>query len=185
MKKSPFKPLFDDLAEPAARDEVLERLRERIAAVARKRVPEEAVADVVQDTLFVLIRKLPDLDSDAAVLPYTFLILKKVIGNYYQKINPNIINLSSLRKDPGTDLREELELRIYREELLDLCRRTNAEYARIMELADDGFSGREIALYMQCSSIQALYNKIHRGRRQLREALEHSETEAVLEQEAV
>lgn len=185
MKKSPFRILFGSDASTDARDEIFEQLRERIAAVARKRVPEEAVCDVVQDTMLVLVQKLSELDVETDVLPYTFIILQKVIGNYYQKRNPNILPLPCLQEEPCVDHEEELDLKIYRDQILDLCMSVNGEYARIVKLVMAGYTASEITRQLDCPSVQALYNKIHRGRRKLKKILETREAAEPIEREAV
>lgn len=68
----------------------LARLRERLLAVASRRVPAESVEDVVQDALRVIVqRRIPDSKAmridDLPPLAWCFQVLRNTIGNYYQK----------------------------------------------------------------------------------------------------
>jgi len=63
------------------RQQWLEQLRDRFLGVARRRVPEDSVEDLVQDALSVVVAKgerKPDL-------AWCFQVLRNVIGNHYQK----------------------------------------------------------------------------------------------------
>lgn len=68
----------------------LGRLRERLLAIASRRVPAESVEDVVQDALRVIVqRRIPDSSAvridDLPELAWCFQVLRNTIGNYYQK----------------------------------------------------------------------------------------------------
>ncbi len=75
--------------EPRATEAWLARLRERLLAVASRRVPAEAVEDVVQDALRVIVeRKVLEAGAvidDLPGLAWCFQVLRNTIGNYYQK----------------------------------------------------------------------------------------------------
>jgi DNA-directed RNA polymerase specialized sigma24 family protein len=75
--------------EPRPTEAWLARLRERLLAVASRRVPAEAVEDVVQDALRVIVeRKVPETGAmidDLPGLAWCFQVLRNTIGNYYQK----------------------------------------------------------------------------------------------------
>lgn len=65
-------------------------LRERFVAIARRRVPPEAVEDVVQDTLRIVVEKgwrgpgTADVEGRPA-LAWCMQALRNVIGNHYQR----------------------------------------------------------------------------------------------------
>ena len=63
----------------------LRELRARFIEVARRRVSGEAVEDVVQDALTIVYRKQGHATEDPAALAWSFLVLRNVIGNHYQK----------------------------------------------------------------------------------------------------
>jgi len=63
------------------RDVWLGELRARFVSVARRRLPEDAVEDVVQDALRVVHEK----GEEHPELPWCFQVLRNTIGNWYQK----------------------------------------------------------------------------------------------------
>jgi len=61
-------------------------LRARFVDVARKRVPAEAVEDVVQEALTVVHTKgTGAAETERPPLPWCFQVLRNVVGNYYQR----------------------------------------------------------------------------------------------------
>lgn len=177
---SPFEALLDPNIRGAAYERVLQLLEQRITAVAKKRVPADAVQDVVQDTLIALVGKLPSLSSETDVLPYTCLILRNIIGNYYQrkKFLERFRGLDDC--DIATNPLAGVETSIYLDQVLETCKRTNGEYSRIVQMVLNGHTPKEIAKALDLPSVQALRMKVHRGRKQLKAALrEEEEKEAV------
>ena len=63
------------------REAWLTELRQRFVAVARRRVPEDAVEDVDQDAL----RIVHERGGDRPDLPWCFQVLRNTIGNWYQR----------------------------------------------------------------------------------------------------
>lgn len=67
----------------------LAHLRARYAEIAARRVPEDAVEDLVQDALGIVLAKGPDAARGAGMdeppLRWCFTVLRNVIGNWYQK----------------------------------------------------------------------------------------------------
>jgi RNA polymerase sigma factor (sigma-70 family) len=146
-------------------DRVFDLLVQRITYVARRRVPEDVVKDIVQDTLLILLEKLPDLDSDTEILPYTFIILRKVIGNYYHRER----SLGKIRLDKSNETysnpADDMDSQIYFNQIMEKCEKLNGDYSEIMKLVIEGYSTNEIADKMGCTSKQVLYNRIHRSRK--------------------
>jgi DNA-directed RNA polymerase specialized sigma24 family protein len=173
-KDSPFRALLDPNIRGAAYDRILDLLEQRIASVARKRVPQDAVKDVVQDTLIRLVEKLPELTADTDVLPYTFIIMRNVIGNYYQgeRIREKFLDLDS-HVIPTNPL-QALETRMNLDHVLEECRKVNGDFARIVEMVLEGYSKEEIMKDRNLATLEALHTRIHRGRKQLRAVL-HAE----------
>jgi DNA-directed RNA polymerase specialized sigma24 family protein len=60
-------------------------LRQRFVEVARRRVPEDAVEDLVQEAMAVVFAKGRAGSAGAPPLPWCFQVLRNVIGNHYQK----------------------------------------------------------------------------------------------------
>jgi len=154
---------------------VLSLLQERIAYVARRRVPENAVQDIVQETLLVLLNKLPELDSGRDILAYTFRILRRVIGNYYQTEKTLRKHFQPQTFEPAAHPFEKLDSEIYLDQILEKCRQVNGDYSKIIKMVRDGYSIEEIAVETGCSSNQALYNRIHRSRRLLKKIIAEEE----------
>ncbi|MBZ0268844.1 sigma-70 family RNA polymerase sigma factor [bacterium] len=71
-------------------DEWFAQLRERFLAIARRRVPEDAAEDLVQEALRIVHEKRDLLARADAVdgtpaLAWCFQVLRNVIGNFYQR----------------------------------------------------------------------------------------------------
>jgi RNA polymerase sigma factor (sigma-70 family) len=178
QKESPLKALFTYESGDRRYERVLVLLEQRITYVARKRVPEEFVRDIVQDTLLTLLKKLPSLNSETEILPYTFLILRQLIGNLYQ-------SQKTLKKFSGMNLKEsscnpsaDIEARVYLDQLLAKCDEVNGDYSRIVRLVLKGYTPTEIAREIECPSMQALYSKIHRSRTLLKAIMRELEKNA-------
>jgi DNA-directed RNA polymerase specialized sigma24 family protein len=66
----------------------LEQLRVRFIDIARVRVAEGAVEDVVQDAIAIIYQKAPGSgvsDWSPPELPWCFQVLRNVVGNHYQR----------------------------------------------------------------------------------------------------
>ena len=67
----------------------LSLLRQRFAEIAARRVPEDAVEDIVQDALGIVLAKGPaEAHREGRIDPslrWSFNVLRNVIGNWYQK----------------------------------------------------------------------------------------------------
>ena len=63
---------------------LFEKLRVRFLAIAKRRVREDDVEDLVQDALRIVIQKQGDRNRFPGVLVWSLTILRNVIGNYYQ-----------------------------------------------------------------------------------------------------
>lgn len=70
----------DGLAESA----LFQSLRVRFVSIAKRRVREDDVDDVVQDALRIVHGKYRTRSSPPGVLVWSLAILRNVIGNYYQ-----------------------------------------------------------------------------------------------------
>ena|GEM_PF-3428540 len=173
---SPLEVLIECDCRDERYEKVMTLLQERVAYVARRRVPEDAVRDIVQDTLLVLLKKLPDLDSGRDILSYTFLIMRQVIGNYYQSENVLRKHFQPANFEPGANPVEQLDTEIYLDQIIEICRQANGDYSKIITMVREGYSIEEIVFETGCPSKQALYNRIHRSRKMLKEIIAEEES---------
>ncbi len=70
----------DEKAEAA----LFEKLRVRFLAIAKRRVREDDVEDLVQDALRIVLQKQGGRNRFPGVLVWSLVVLRNVIGNYYQ-----------------------------------------------------------------------------------------------------
>jgi DNA-directed RNA polymerase specialized sigma24 family protein len=91
MDDSPMtQPSLDEIADQAsagnatAESSLFQALRVRFVSIAKRRVREDDVDDVVQDALRVVHGKYRERSSPPGVLVWSLAILRNVIGNYYQ-----------------------------------------------------------------------------------------------------
>ena len=69
----------------AAEETFFEALRVRFLAIAKRRVRRDDLEDVVQEALRVIHAKYRQTEPQARVLTWAMVVLRNVIGNYYQK----------------------------------------------------------------------------------------------------
>lgn len=175
-KKSPFSALLFLDSDHREHDRVFTLLEQRLTAVAKKRVPPEMVQDIVQDTLLILLKKLPTLGSDRNVLPLAFSILRRLIGNYYQSESTVRKFRAMNTEEPLTTPGDHVEESIYAQQILEKCEKLNGNYAKIVKLVLAGYSTDEIIDELGVSSRQGLYNMIYRGRNLLKEFIKENRT---------
>ncbi|MFQ6103672.1 MAG: RNA polymerase sigma factor [Candidatus Glassbacteria bacterium] len=171
QKDSPFKALLECKSTDSRYETLLSLLEQRITSVARKRVPGWAVQDIVQDTLLVLLRKLSTLRSHDEILPLTFTILRNMIGNHYQGEKTEKKYRAKDFEDPAYDHLEKIETYIYQSEILELCNNLDGDFSRIVKMVLDGYSQDEITKEMGLKTKEALYSRVHRGRKLIKQAL--------------
>lgn len=69
----------------AAETALFESLRVRFLDVAKRRVRTDDIEDVVQESLRIIHLKYRQTDPQTRVLTWAMVVLRNVIGNYYQK----------------------------------------------------------------------------------------------------
>lgn len=90
-EQAPSHPSLDTLADRAssgdagAEESLFAALRERFIALAKRRLREHEVEDVVQDALGIAFRKYRTRPSGVPVLPWSLVVLRNAIGNAYQR----------------------------------------------------------------------------------------------------
>jgi DNA-directed RNA polymerase specialized sigma24 family protein len=60
-------------------------LGESLRRVAKRRVREEELDDCVQDALRVVLRKYRDRPGGVGIVPFSFAVLRRVVGNVYRR----------------------------------------------------------------------------------------------------
>ena len=161
----------------------LAELRARFVAIARRRVPPEAVEDVVQDTLRIVIEKgwngpgAADLDGRPA-LAWCMQALRNVIGNHYQRTRvraaraadpARLERVADGRREPLEALAGRDAERIVRAALADLSRGDAPCGRWLWALAEDRTPG-ELAREAGIEE-GAFYRRLWRCREKLRAAL--------------
>jgi RNA polymerase sigma factor (sigma-70 family) len=172
-------------ANPLATEEWLNQLRDRFVAVARRRVPAEAVDDVVQEALTVVYQKgisITQADSvdELPPLAWCFQVLRNMIGNFYQKqrtrsmvsVDDDLDRLDAA--DQGPTPLEALESgemqRLVREALEVLAHDGSACRHYLLRLLE-GITPADLASE-EAIEPAVLYRRIYRCRTKLREILE-------------
>lgn len=106
----------------------LSHLRDRFAEIASRRVPEDAVEDLVHDAIGIVLAKGPAETKrpggDSPPLRWCFLVLRNVIGNWYQKRRDLApvegLSLVDDRPDPLVSLAAEERARTVRGAVAEL-----------------------------------------------------------------
>lgn len=162
-------------------DEWMAALAARFEEVARRRVPEDDVADIVQDALRVVHERGRSV-SDATgppPLPWCHQVLRNLIGNYYRRrrVRGQVVPLDeptggSLEGGLPTPI-EALEtreaMRAIRSALLQMSE-DDAQCGRLLGRVLDGVSSRQIALENDLKE-PVLYRRLYRCRQKLRRLL--------------
>ncbi len=164
-------------------DQWLAGLRARFVAIARRRVPAEAVEDVVQDTLRIVIEKgwsgpgAADIDGRPA-LAWCMQALRNVIGNHYQRTRvraahaadpARLEHVADRRRGPLEALAARDAERVVREALAGLARGDAPCGRWLSALAEERAPG-ELAREAGIEE-GAFYRRLWRCREKLRAAL--------------
>ncbi len=156
------------------RDEILDRLRERILRYAASRVQRDAAQDIAQEVLIVLHEKYARLERIEELTPLAFEILrfkmmalrrKAVRRGEYDRVSVEDIQLPDARVDIAADL----ELRERRRMLIEAVERLGERCHRLMALKLEGKTFIEIQKIMGAASINTVYTWDLRCRKQLLE----------------
>ncbi len=184
-----------------AEEALFSTLRERFLAIAKRRVRGEEIEDVVQDALRVVHGKYAGRATKVAILPWSLVVLRHVIGNYYQRERRRRRTMAGDLEEvgagalqeaapPWTDPLGEVQMSdliqrvVQAMDLLDRSYpRCGALMRRLLESFARGGTPREIssrALEMARPDFPGLtpgnlYVTLHRCRARLRELLERLE----------
>ena len=153
-------------------------LRERFLSVARRRVDAEALEDIVQRALQVVVENAGDAPvKHLPALAWCFQVLRNTIGNYYQK------RRTDRRIERGTAMHDAQSGLPTPLEALEASEASAAIHAALDALgAGDATCGRYLARLMEGTSPRALavdeglieavlYRRVYRCRAKLRQIL--------------
>jgi RNA polymerase sigma-70 factor (ECF subfamily) len=158
------------------RDEILDRLRERIVGFAASRMQRDAAEDIAQEVLVVLHEKYRHLERMEDLVPVAFEILrfkaialrrKTVRRGEYNQVSVEDIHLP----DPGVDPAMEAERRELRQRLIEAITKLGTRCRRIMALKLEGKNFIEIQKILGAASINTVYTWDLRCRKQLLELM--------------
>jgi RNA polymerase sigma-70 factor (ECF subfamily) len=163
-------------AKTVQRDEILARLRERIAAFAASHGSREAAEDLAQEVLMLLHEKYAHLESPDELLPLALKIVrfkllslrrKSARRGEYRSVSITDIPLPDLGPDPAESLeRKEMLERLERaiRQLPERCR-------QLLRLKLEGRTFAEIQRILGAEAINTVYTWDHRCRRNLLELM--------------
>lgn len=158
------------------RDEILDRLRERIVGFAASRIQRDAAQDVAQEVLIVLHEKYGHLERMEDLTPVAFEILrfkmlalrrKAVRRGEYTQVSVEDIQLP----DTGVDPAAAAERREMRERLIEAIGKLGERCRRIVALKLEGKNFIEIQKILGAPSINTIYTWDFRCRKQLLELM--------------
>lgn len=158
------------------RDEILDRLRERIAGFAASRLQRDAAQDIAQEVLIVLLEKYGHLERMEDLLPLSFEILRfKMIALRRKAIRRGEYNQVSVEEiqlpDPGIDPATDAERRELRERLIEAIGKLGERCRRIIALKLEGKNFIEIQRILGAASVNTVYTWDFRCRKQLLELM--------------
>jgi RNA polymerase sigma factor (sigma-70 family) len=166
--------------DDAGRDRWLAELRVRMVRLARRRVGEEDVEDVVQSTLRVVAERGLSAESSAVdglpPVAWCFQVLRNTIGNHYKrqrtrrKHMEDGSDLEGLHAvSPGSEMGSRERL-LTLERTLDEIEQRDEQCGGLLRRSIDGLSPQEIA-DERGLEMNALYQRLYRCRQRLRELL--------------
>jgi RNA polymerase sigma-70 factor (ECF subfamily) len=158
------------------RDQILERLRERIVRFAASRLSRDGAEDLAQEVLLVLHEKYPLLNQVEDLLPLSLEIARfKIMGARRKthrrgedtQVSVDDLPLASHDADAFTQAAHRENLERLEEALLELGGRCR----ELIRWKLEGFSFPEIQKRMGVGSLNTLYTWDFRCRKQLLERL--------------
>lgn len=158
------------------REQILERLRERIVRFAASRLSRDGAEDLAQEVLLVLHEKYPALDRVEDLLPLSLEIARfKIMGARRKthrrgedtQVSVDDLPLASHDADAFTQASHRENLQRLEEALVELGERCR----ELMRWKLEGYSFPEIQKRMGVGSLNTLYTWDFRCRKQLLERL--------------
>ncbi len=163
--------------DPAIDPAWLATLRARMLEIAGRRVPDDTVEDVVQDAVSIVLEKGPGIAVREGTanppLAWCFVVLRNVIGNWYQKRRSHddvdTIDLADAASDPIDALDHERRHRAVHAALATL-RAVSEECARWLWAMARGQRPADLAAGAGLEPA-VFYRRVYRCRKKLEEIL--------------
>jgi RNA polymerase sigma-70 factor (ECF subfamily) len=154
------------------REEILERLRERIAGFAASRMQRDAAQDLAQEVLVVIHEKYGHLERLEDLMPLAFEISRfKMAAQRRKAVRRGEYNQVSVEdvqvKDEGDDPETLAERREMRERLIEAVGQLGERCRRIIALKLEGKNFIEIQKILGAASVNTVYTWDFRCRKQL------------------
>lgn len=173
-------------------------LRVRFLALAKRRVRQDSVEDVVQDALSIVHQKHREREKGRGILVWSLTVLRNVIGNYYQakerrtrrEVQVEDLELFTTAREPGAAAAWDTKVVSSEEEVAERIQdavavlairhpRCGMIFRHILESLDLGGGPREISQRALAWVRQdepemtagTFYTALHRCRAHLREIL--------------
>jgi DNA-directed RNA polymerase specialized sigma24 family protein len=179
--------LFNALVEgdKAALHSLLPPLRERLLRLARKRIggtlPEGAAEETVQETLSVLWEKRESVREPGHLMPFVFQVLRhKVLNAGYRarreerrqgEVTKSSHDRAGLAGANPEVVFQARELDDVLKGAIEACAEENPAWGRMLQLLREGQGVEEIRAELGDISVAALYTRLHRARKRLKEIL--------------
>lgn len=158
--------------DPAAERELFEQLLERFRYLAKRRIGEEDCEDLAQEACATVFEKYRQEQFTVGFLAWAHGVLRMKIGNYLQK--------KRRKGEREAELVEEVDTPSHRVDptlkrhLLDCLHeliRAGGQYARILNLAHQGFATAEVCARVGITA-NNYYVTLSRGRSMLKDCLQ-------------
>lgn len=159
-----------------SREDILERLRERIVSFAASRIQGDTAEDLAQEVLILLHQKYAHLDRIEDLLPVAFEILRfKMMAQRRKSVRRGEYNRLSLDDvalpDPALDPAAAAERREMRARLIKAIGQLGERCRSILAMKLEGKSFIEIQQTLGAASLNTIYTWDFRCRKQLLELM--------------
>lgn len=163
-----------------SREEILQRLRERIVAFAASQWTRDVAEDLAQDVLIVLEERYAHVDQPAELLPLALQIARFKLGamrrkvyrrGEHQQVSVDEWTVPDAGDDPEVQAERRERMERLRQGLIQMGERCR----ELFRLKLEGRSFAEIQIALGAKSINTVYTWDLRCRQQLREHLEGKE----------
>lgn len=159
-----------------AREELLQKLRERIVGYAASRIQRDAAEDLAQEVLILLCEKYGHLDRLEDLLPLSLQIVRFKMMAYRRKAQRRgeytQVPLDELQMaDDGVDPLAAAEQRELRDRLIAAVSQLGERCQKLLALKLDGKSFAEIQAVLGAGSINTVYTWDFRCRKHLLELM--------------
>ncbi len=163
-------------AAAGSREELLQKLRERIVGFAASRLQRDAAEDLAQEVMLLLHEKYGHLDRLEDLLPLSLQIVRFKMMAYrrkaqrrgeYTQVPVDEIQMA----DDGIDPLTAAEQRQMRDRLIAAVSQLGGRCRQLFELKLEGKSFAEIQVILGIASINTIYTWDFRCRKQLLELM--------------